>query len=56
MFFSETKTYMAFVMGATMAVIMLAFMLNMYTDTKANIGILAGSLAVFALAPYLVRS
>lgn len=28
-FFSETRFYMAFVMGAVMAVIMLLFMLNM---------------------------
>ena len=31
-FFSETRTYMAFVMGASMAVIMLAYMLGMYSN------------------------
>ncbi len=31
-FFSEARTYMAFVMGATMAIIMLSFMLKMYTN------------------------
>jgi len=41
---------MAFVMGATMAVIMMSFMLNMYTNEKINIGIFAGSTAVFAIA------
>lgn len=54
--FSETRFYMAFVMGAAMAVIMLGFMLNMYADKKINAGILVGSIAVFALSLYLVRS
>jgi uncharacterized protein (DUF305 family) len=55
-FFSETRAYMALVMGATMSIIMLAFMLGMYTDTRANVAIFAGSIAVFALALWLVRS
>jgi uncharacterized protein (DUF305 family) len=54
--FSETRTYMALVMGASMAVIMLAFMLHMHTDLRVNIGIFAGSALVFALALWLVRS
>ncbi len=55
-FFSETRAYMALVMGATMAIIMLAFMLGMYRNAKANLGIFAGSALVFALALWLVRS
>ncbi len=55
-YFSETRAYMALVMGATMAVIMLAFMLGMYTNTKVNLAIFLGGVAVFALALYLVRS
>lgn len=55
-FFSETRTYMAFVMGATMAVIMLLFMLNMYKNWKVNAAILAASVIVFAGALWLVRS
>ncbi len=55
-FWSETRGYMALVMGATMAVIMLGFMLNMYTSPKTNIAIFAGSAVVFALALFLVRS
>ncbi|RJQ83909.1 MAG: DUF305 domain-containing protein [Desulfobacteraceae bacterium] len=55
-FFSETRVYMALVMGATMAVIMLGFMLNMHTYTALNIGIFVGSAAVFSLALWLVRS
>lgn len=47
---------MAFVMGATMAVIMLGFMLNMYTRRGLNIGILLASAIVFAVALWLVRS
>lgn len=31
-FYSETRAYMAAVMGATMAIIMLGFMLNMYEN------------------------
>ena len=55
-FFSETRAYMALVMGSTMAVIMLAYMMGMYKDQRANIGIIIGSLVVFAAALWLVRS
>ena len=55
-FFSETRTFMALVMGAAMAVIMLLFMLDMYKNWKANAAILAGSVIVFAGALWLVRS
>jgi uncharacterized protein (DUF305 family) len=56
LFFSETRAYMALLMGATMAVIMLGFMLNMYTNQRVNAGIFIGSAVVFALALWLVRS
>jgi hypothetical protein len=55
-FFSETRTYMAILMGATMAVIMLAYMLGMYSNNRLNIAIFAGSVIVFALSLWLVRS
>jgi uncharacterized protein (DUF305 family) len=55
-FFSETRTYMALVMGASMAIIMLAFMLNMHPDGRMNAGIFVGSAVVFAAALWLVRS
>ncbi len=55
-YFSETRAYMALVMGATMAVIMLAFMLGMYANRAANAAILIGSVVVFAAALWLVRS
>lgn len=55
-FWSETRFYMAFVMGATMAIIMLSFMLGMYKDKVKNIFIYSGSILVFVLALFLVRS
>jgi len=55
-FFSETRAYMALVMGATMAVIMLAFMLKMYGNRAVNIGIFVGSIVLFCGAVWLVRS
>lgn len=55
-FFSETRVYMAFVMGATMGVVMLLFMLGMYDKKKLNTGILLGSAMVFAVALWLLRS
>jgi len=55
-FFSETRAYMALMMGATMAVVMLAFMWGMYKDRRANLGIIGGSVIVCAAALWLVRS
>jgi len=55
-FWSETRFYMALIMGAVMAIVMLAFMTHMYTDGRANAGIVAGSLVLFAVSLYLVRS
>ena len=54
--FSETRLYMALLMGATMAIIMLGFMLNMYRNTRINIAIVAASLVAFAGSLWLVRS
>jgi len=53
---SETRFYMAFIMGAAMAVVMLSFMLNMYKDSRINFGIFIGAAVVFVLALWLVRS
>ncbi len=55
-FWSETRFYMAFVMGAAMAVIMLSFMLGMYKNKRNNILIYLGSVVIFAGALFLVRS
>lgn len=55
-FFSETRAYMALVMGATMSVVMLLFMWQMYSSRAVNVAILLVSAAVFAGSLYLVRS
>lgn len=54
--FSETRVWMAFVMGACMAIIMLSFMLAMYSDTKMNALIYVASIVVFFGSLFLVRS
>lgn len=54
--FSQTRTWMAFVMGAVMAVIMLAFMWSMYENKRVNAAIIAASVVIFAGALWLVRS
>jgi len=56
LFWSETRFYMALLMGATMAMIMLGFMLGMYKNKKANIGIFVTSIVVFFATLWLVRS
>ncbi|MGR3322464.1 MAG: DUF305 domain-containing protein [Pseudooceanicola sp.] len=55
-FYSETRAWMALLMGATMAFVMMGFMFGMYPNRKANIAILAGAAVVFAAALWLVRS
>ncbi len=55
-FFSQTRMWMAIYMGAAMAIIMLAFMLGMYSNKKVNLAIFAGAALAFALSLWLVRS
>ena len=55
-YFSQTRAYMALLMGATMTFIMLIFMLRMYENGRVNSAILAGSIIVFAGALWLIRS
>jgi hypothetical protein len=55
-FFSQTRSWMALLMGAAMAAIMLGFMLKMYEDKRLNLAIFAGAAVVFALSLWLVRS
>lgn len=55
-FFSRTRVFMALMMGAVMAVIMLLFMWKMYENKKINVMILAASLLVFAGSLFMVRS
>ncbi|WGM30008.1 DUF305 domain-containing protein [Brevundimonas sp. NIBR11] len=54
--FSQTRMWMALVMGAAMAVVMLGFMWGMYRDRRLNLMILAGAALVFAGSLALVRS
>ena len=54
--FSETRAYMALIMGAAMMVVMLAYMLNMYKNKKANIAIFLSAIILFGSSLWLVRS
>jgi Domain of unknown function (DUF305) len=53
---SETRFFMTLIMAASMAVIMLSFMLNMYQDSRKNLAIFVGSGLLFVAALLLVRS
>ncbi|AXS41296.1 DUF305 domain-containing protein [Breoghania sp. L-A4] len=55
-FWSDTRGYMALIMGAAMAIVMLSFMLDMYDKPQLNIGIYLGAALVFAVSLALVRS
>ena len=54
--FSETRLYMALLMGAVMAAIMMGFMWSMYERPRVKQMILAGAVVVFAGSLWLVRS
>lgn len=54
--FSQTRAWMALVMGAAMAVVMLSFMLGMYKDKARNVAIYVGAVLVFGVSLWLVRS
>lgn len=54
--YSQTRTWMALLMGAVMSVIMLGFMWGMYKNRAANLAILLASAVVFAGSLWLVRS
>jgi hypothetical protein len=54
--FSQTRMWMALVMGAAMALIMVGFMWSMYKNRTANVAIAGSSVIVFAAALWLVRS
>ena len=55
-FYSETRVYMAIMMGGVMAFIMLGFMLSMYSSRTINVLIFVGSVLVAGFALWLVRS
>ncbi|QQO16029.1 DUF305 domain-containing protein [Bradyrhizobium diazoefficiens] len=54
--YSQTRTWMALLMGAVMAIVMLGFMWGMYRNRTANVVILIAGAAVFAISLWLVRS
>ena len=53
---SETRVYMTLVMGASMGLIMLGFMLGHYKSRRLNVAVVLISLFSGALGLYLVRS
>ena len=55
-YWCETRAWMAPLMGAAMAVVMLGFMRGMNADRRINLAILGSSATVFLLALWLVRS
>ena len=54
--FSQTRLWMALIMGASMAIVMLLFMWTMYPRKSANIVIFLAGVGVFSGALWLVRS
>jgi uncharacterized protein (DUF305 family) len=55
-FFSQTRAWMALLMGASMAAVMLAFMWKMHPHTRVNVMIMAGAAITFAASLALVRT
>ena len=55
-FFSQTRAWMAVLMGAVMAAIMLGFMWGMYKNSRANLAILVACAVVAGGSLWLVRS
>lgn len=54
--FSETRAWMALLMGAVMAIVMIGFMWSMYGNRRVNMAIVAAGVVVFAGSLWLVRS
>lgn len=54
--FSESRVFMAVTMGGTMGLVMLAWMLGMYKNTKGNIAVVAGSVLLIGGGITLDRS
>ncbi len=54
--FSETRLFMTMIMGGSMIIIMLLYMLQMYKNRKMNIAILAFGVILIAGSLWLVRS
>lgn len=55
-YFSQTRLFMALIMGSVMALVMLGFMRHMYANRQANGIIVLLAVLVFSTSLYLVRS
>ena len=55
-YFSQTRAFMALMMGAAMTIIMLLFMWKMYNNKKINSIILLVSILIFTGSLFMVRS
>lgn len=55
-FFSQTRMWMAVLMGAAMAIVMIGFMFRMYENPTANAAVLLAAILVLAGSLWLVRS
>ena len=53
---SEERLFMVLLMGATMALVMLGFMLGMYRNRAFNLAIVAVAIVVFGIGLFLARS
>jgi hypothetical protein len=53
---SEERVYMALLMAGAMAIVMLGFMWGMHHNTRVNVAIIAGGLALMGTALWLSRS
>lgn len=54
--FSETRLFMTLIMGSSMIIIMLIFMIDMYKNSKVNAAIFVGAIMMLVLSIWLVRS
>jgi len=54
--FSQTRVWMALMMGAAMAMVMMAFMRSMYRNKTANALVIGIGVLAFAISLWLVRS
>ena len=53
---SQSRMFMALTMGGTMGLVMLAWMLNMYKNVKANVAVVVASLLLLSVGAFLDRS
>jgi hypothetical protein len=54
--FSQSRVYMALVMGGAMTLVMLGWMLNMYKNVRVNVGIVVVGLLLIGFGTFLDRS